>query len=118
MAVDAKRWKDKRTLEKGLQAGEDELKIRVRADSEAEEQDARDHRGEGNGALPADVLDVDCVVSNCTPRNADNRRDSVIPVDDTVRRLGYCLAAILKILRKESVEQWIAHANRRPTEPY
>lgn len=69
-------------LEESLEAGADEDNVGVSGCGEAEEQDSRDHGGDGHGALAADVFDFDRVAGQNGARETDDGGNCVVAVGD------------------------------------
>ncbi|KFY69558.1 hypothetical protein V496_00139 [Pseudogymnoascus sp. VKM F-4515 (FW-2607)] len=104
-------------LEEGLDAGEDELEIRVCANGEEEQKHARDEGGDGHRALAADILDVDGVAGDDGTGHTADGDDGVVAVHNVCwRRRGIGVDA-REILGEEGVEQRVTHSNRGPAEP-
>lgn len=103
-------------LEECFQTAERELKAGVGGNCEAKDEDPGDDRGNGDGALAANVLDVDGVVRDERSRDADYGCDGVVTIYYTRRGL-LVSSGIGEILRQEGIKEGIAHPDGGPAEP-
>lgn len=103
-------------LKECFQTAERELKAGVGGNREAKDEDPGDDGGNGDGALAANVFDVDGVVRDQRSRNADYGCDSVVAIYYTRRGLRFS-SGIGEILRQEGIKEGIAHSDSGPAEP-
>ena len=104
-------------LEERFEGIQGRLVIGLAPDGEAEEENARQQRGEGNGTFAANVLNVHSITRNDRSWHTNNGRDSVISIHNGGRGRSLALTGIGEILGQEGVEKGVAHTDCGPAEP-
>ena len=85
-------------MEECFKTGENKLVVGFGAEREQEQKDAGNQCGYCNGVLSTNVFHVDGIRGDKRTWNTDDRRDSIVPIHNVVRRRWYILASVLKIL--------------------